>query len=383
MNICYKPKWVLLCLILVFSVTLYAADEDDYGLNGMTFDGPYDQAIVNGGIHILAQQCDDGGWGWPHNDCSATFANITSPIVDGVLAAYDATNLSVFINSAVAAADFNLTSVYTGSGAGAGTPRLASQTALNLWYMSARTGDSAYTDWVKNGFYEPLLAGSYGANADMSTADYIAVVRSGPPWSNLKAWEFSSQALAAERYCYEGIADQFEQGILDALTHLDNSDPAGEYHDIIGVVGAVLGLARVNRLTFPEIVAPKHLGVNGETSLAGLADHLATLQNPNGSFNWHSGLASPSTSDESTQTTAYAVLALIKAQERLPERNYLPAIESAKVWLASMQEVDGGFPSYSGSTSYNTEIEAEAVHALGAEGIYDRIFQGQMECYVN
>lgn len=377
-----KLNGVLCAVLFGCSMALYATEKDGYDLTGLSFDGPYDEAIVNGGIHILAQQCDDGGWGWPHNNCTSSAFNITAPIIDGVLAAYDVSKLSVFMSSAIEAADFNLNSTYTGTGAGAGSPKLGSQTALNLWYMTQRTGDTTYTDWVKNGFYEALLAGTYGGNADMNAQDYIDAVRTSPPWQNLKPWELANQVLAAERYCYQGIAGQFEQGILDALANLDNTDPGTQYTDILGVVGGVQGLANVNRLTFPEIVAPNQLGVNGSTTLEELADYLVSLQNPNGSFNWHSNLAAPTASDEDLQTTAYAVMALIKAQERLPAKNYLPAIESAKVWIAALQENDGGFPSYPGG-SYNVEVEAEAVHALGKEGVYDRIFKGQMECYVN
>src|SRR5690554_2330417 len=154
MKRCSKFNGVLFCLLFSYSMVLSAA-EDDYSINGMTFDGPYDEAIVNGGIHILAQQCDDGGWGWPHNDCSAPVSpyNTISPIIDGVLAAYDKTELSVFMNSAVNTADFNLGSIYD-SGAGAGSARLASQTALNLWNMTQRTGDSVYADWVQAGWYD-------------------------------------------------------------------------------------------------------------------------------------------------------------------------------------------------------------------------------------
>lgn len=382
-----KFNGVLCAVLFGCSMAAHAAEEGGYDLTGVNFDGPYDEAIVNGGIHILAQQCDDGGWGWPHNDCNAPVSpyNTISPIVDGVLAAYDKTDLSVFMNSAVNAADFNITSTYGGSGAGAGSPRLASQTALNLWNMTQRTGDSVYADWVQAGWYDALNAGTYGGDADWDTADYIAAVRPSGVWTNTRPWEFASQALAAERYCEHGIADQFEQAILDGLASLDNTFVDGDfkYTDIIGVVGGIQGLANVNRLTFPEIFAPNHMGVNGVTTLEGLADYLVSLQNSNGSFYRHSNPDTPYAGFESTQTTAYAVLALIKAQERLPNKDYHSAIESAKVWLAALQEADGGFPSHSNTTSYTTEVEAEAIHALAAEGVYDRIFQGQMECYVN
>lgn len=375
---------VLVTFLSIFLAFGAMAEKDkDNGLNGLTFDGPYDEAIVNGAIHLVALQCDQGGWIWSHGSCSPGDTppyNIISPIVDGLMAAYEVIDLSVFMNAMVKAGDYNLESEY-----GAGNARLYSQTALNLWHLSTLTGDNVYTDWVKASFYEKLLTGTYGAAENLDTDAFIDNIRTSPSVSNLKAWEISSQVLAAERYCYQGIADKFEQGTLDALAALDNTDPAKGY-DMIGLAGGVFALARVNRLSFPEILAPNHTSVNGETTLVGLADELVALQNSNGSFYWLSGDAlgiAPTIDNQDTQTTAYAVLALIKAQERLPNSNYLAAIEMGKQWLLTMQEADGGFMSYPGDTAYNAEVEAEAIQALGAEGVYDRIFQGQMECYVN
>lgn len=295
------------------------------------------------------------------------------------MVAHDILGLGVFMDSMVKAGNYNLDAQY-----GSGNPRLYSQTALNLWHLSALTGDNTYRDWVETIFYDRLNNGTYGPNQDLDIDAFIANIRTGASVANLKAWEISSQVLAAERYCEQAIADKFEQGTLEALAALDNTDP-GKFYDVLGLAGGVFGLARVNRLDFPEIIAPNHISVNGETTLAGLADELVALQNSNGSFYWLSGdaLGTPTPDQQDTQTTAYAVLALIKAQERLPSKNYHSAIELGKAWLLTMQEADGGFMGYPGDTDYNAEVEAEAIQALGAEGVYDRIFQGQMECYVN
>ncbi|MCX7545571.1 prenyltransferase/squalene oxidase repeat-containing protein [Marinicella gelatinilytica] len=361
--------------VLVGFMTIFAfcamAEQENYELNGFSYEGPYDEAIINGAIHIMAQQCSDGGWASPHNACqsSASIYSITSPINDAVMITYENTELSVFKHSAVAAGDFNLGSTYTSNGSTA----VATQTPLNLWRLTALTGDSVYRDWVKNGFYEALLAGTYGSSGNFDTADYIADARANI-YKNIFTKEFSSQVLAAERYCYPGIADQFKQAILDELALLDDT----AIYDIAGLAGGVLGLARVNQLVFPEIVAANQLGVNGESTLEGLAEYLVSLQQSNGSFHY----TSQPGGFEHTQTTAIAILALISAQERLPHKNYLPAIGAAKDWLAGFQDEDGGFRSYPGGP-YGTVTEAEAVYALAAEGVYDRIFQGQMECYVN
>src|SRR5690606_8440896 len=167
--------------------------------------------------------------------------SITSPIVDGVLVAYDKTKLSVFMNAAMAGGDFNLGSTYTSNG----SPAIATQTPLNLWKLSALTGDNVYTDWVTNGFYEALLAGTYGSNGDFDTAAYIADAQANI-YPNTAAKSFADQVLAAERYCYQGISEQFKQAILDELALLDDS----KIYDVIGLAGGVLGLARVNQLSF-------------------------------------------------------------------------------------------------------------------------------------
>ena len=113
-----------------------------------------------------------------------------------------------------------------------------------------------------------------------------------------------------------------------------------------------------------------------------LADYLMSLQNPDGSFYWHSNLAAPSDADKDTQTTAYAVLALIAAAERLDETDYVDAIALGKGYLLSVQDQFGGFASYPGDTEHNTEVEGEALSAIGTEGVYDRIFITSYECYL-
>ncbi|MCX7545572.1 prenyltransferase/squalene oxidase repeat-containing protein [Marinicella gelatinilytica] len=394
MNSFSKPKWVLCCLFFGCSLALHAADEVDVTRAGLTYDGPYDEAILNGGIHLVVDQCDDGGWAWDDHDvCPATSpTNTVAPIVDGLLVVNEKFGLNMIKNAALEGTAHGLTSVFT-NGNEAGEVRLWSQSALHLWRVWALTGDDAYRNFVVDNYYEKFLAGNYRFDQDID--DFIAASRrTTTAYVNLRSWEFAPQVLAAERFCYQGISDKFKEGILTALNDLTNTttytyqgDIVYKAYDVLGIAGAVLGLARVNYVNdFPApINAPNHSDVNGMINLEELTDHLVGLQNPDGSFYDKSGLAL--TADGSnpladTQTTAYAVLALVKAQERFPNKNYLPAIESAKIWLASMQDVDGGFLSYPGGDK-NSEIEAEAIQALGTEGVYDRIFQGQMECYVN
>ncbi len=80
---------------------------------------PYDRGflqttdpLVTGADHIVAQQCDNGGFGWPHADCSATFHNLTGPILLGVLGAHNHTGISEHLLAATNGGAWDLTSTY-------------------------------------------------------------------------------------------------------------------------------------------------------------------------------------------------------------------------------------------------------------------------------
>ncbi len=48
--------------------------------------------LQSGADHIVVRQCADGGFGWPHDDCTATYHDITAPILLGVLHAHARTD---------------------------------------------------------------------------------------------------------------------------------------------------------------------------------------------------------------------------------------------------------------------------------------------------
>ncbi len=337
------------------------------------------QVIEAGAIHVAAQQCPNGGFGWPHNDCDNTYHNITPPIIDGVRQAYkieqNAGYLGVMLNSG----NYDLTNQYNN-----GDARFGAFTAYQMWNLSRDSGDSVYYDFTESNFFAELEAGSYGED-DIDTLGWITAVetnRTGA-WVNLRPWEFSSLVVIAQRHCRNTQASQFEAALLRGLGTLDNTDSDNVYSDLIGAAGGLLGLARINRLSFSAINSPLHTGINGIGDLSGLADYLVSQQNSDGSFYWHSNLAMPDDGDKDTQTTSYAILALIKAQERLPGSDYIAAIDLGKAYIMSMQTADGGFANYPGDTTHNTEVEGEALTAIGTIGVYDRVYKSGMECYVN
>jgi len=316
--------------------------------------------LVMGTEHILDQQCHNGGFGWPHNDCSVTYHNITAPILLGVLGTYSFTRDATHLLGAVNGGAFDLTYQFVNGEANFGT-----FTPIFLLDLARASGNTTFSTFVSNEFFNELAAGTYGPD-DLDTAGWIAYtenIRMGT-WVNLRSWEFHTLIPAAQVLGQPGQDDLFEQGVLDGLATLDNSDPDTVYSDIIGLAGAVRGLALAGRFSFPAISAPLHPGVDGIDSLEDLAAYLASLQNLDGSWYWHSNLASPTTDDKDVQTTAYALLALLEV-DIMTAASYQAATASTREWIVSLQLPDGGFPMWPGG-SENTEIEGEAVTAVAA-----------------
>jgi hypothetical protein len=105
-----------------------------------------------------------------------------------------------------------------------------------------------------------------------------------------------------------------------------------------------------------------HTGVDGIDNLEDLAAYLASLQNANGSWYYHSAIASPTTGDEDTQTTAYALMALLEI-DVMTAVSYQPATEAARNYLLGIQLANGGFTEWPGGPE-NTEVEGEALNAM-------------------
>jgi len=323
--------------------------------------GSLTAALQAGADHVITFQCADGGWGWPEASCpTTTYHNITAPIASGLLDAYTSTNDIAHLNAATAAGNFDLTSQY-----GNGEARFGAFTASFFLKLSGMTADTTWSDFAAVSFFDELTAATYGPS-DLDTAGWIASVQAGRAgaWVNLLPWEFHNLIDTSAAIGNTGQDALFLQGLLDGLNTLDNSDPANVWSDIIGLAGAVSGLARSGVTTFTAINSPNHSLINGINNLQDLANVLAGLQNANGSWYWHSNLGAPTTGDEDTQTTAYAVIALAEACSALGA-DYGPNVATGRDWLLTMQLGSGGFMSWPGGTE-NSEVEGEALSALRA-----------------
>jgi hypothetical protein len=139
-----------------------------------------------------------------------------------------------------------------------------------------------------------------------------------------------------------------------AKAEIDELD-GNEYYDVIGLAGAVYGLAFVGEDFDPA--AGEHAAAE---SLSDLADILASYQIDGGGFTWNSAYTLPGNDDETIQETAYAALALDKVDPVV----YQGAISGAVNYLVSVQLDTGGWKNWAGGNE-NNEITGEALWAIG------------------
>ncbi len=331
---------------------------------------PY-EAMIDGADYVIDWQFTAttvpghpeyaGGWGW-REDYTAPGGATTGPVVRGVLQAYDLTGNTAYLDSAKAACNY----IKDGQKYSANdSVRFGTYDPYVMWQVSQRAGDSTWSDHTATNFYGALANGTYGAAGNLNTAGYISYVQGvravTGSYVNLRPWEFSTLAYAATKMGQSGQAALFEAAILDGLNTLD----ATKGSDFLGVAGAVRGLALMGTTTFDDIVSPNHAGINGIDTLDELADYLVSQQDSAGHW-WYGSAYQTPVSDEDTQTSAYAILALMA----MDDEDYADSIQEGRSFLVSMQldsppASAGGFWSYPGQTSsWNIEVAGEAVAAL-------------------
>lgn len=304
----------------------------------------------------------DGGWGWTNGDTSAS--NIAGATGLSLVRMYNATGTARYLDAAKAAGDFISNTTYDN-----GEVRYATADPYYDWQLSLAAGDNTWSNNAKTEFFDTLHNGTYGPS-DYTTAGWIGAVQTGRSggYVNLRPWEFSTIAVTAANIGNTGQETLFVDAILDGLDTLDSS----QWWDILGATGGLRGLALDGITSFDPITSPAHAGINGISSVAGLADYIAGLQNADGSWYWSSDINSPGESDKDTQTSAYAILALEAAGDVLGTLDYADEIAAGRAWLVTMQDsITKGFWGYPGeweSTPYiNNEVSGEAVAALVPE----------------
>jgi hypothetical protein len=298
-----------------------------------------------GGDRLAATQNADGGWGWPLTGGSQQ--NTIGPIAMGLAKAYSITGGAAKLSALQKAGVFLLAKTNTFSPPDG--------------YLAAELdkvfGGNTYRSHVMTYYYNPLAAGTYNRNGQgtlYDTAGYINYLRSirvssGIP--NLAAWDVG-MGLVGAASCGASTSEWIN-GVKSEINELDGS----QQYDVIGLAGAVYGLAFVNESFDPT--AGEHAAAS---SLGDLAAILASYQINNGGFADNKNNVTPG--HEAIQETDYAVLALEKANRSA----YLSNIQGASDYLTGVQMATGGWGGESGGNpdDENNEVTGEALWATSA-----------------
>ncbi len=315
-------------------------------------------ALQAGGDRLSALQNNDGGWDWPLDDgnpASTSPVNTLGPIAMGLAQAYFNTNDPDHLEALEDAGALLLTKMYNFSPCDG--------------YLAAALDDifggTTYTDHVKTNFYDKLNAGTYNRNNAgtlYNTEAYINLIRTNRSGTqaNMAAWDIGMGlvgAVAVGAVTTDWIAGtEAEINELDAGTY-----DVPVYYDVIGLAGAVFGLAAAGADYDPT--AGEHAAAS---STSDLADILASYQiNASGGFAWNANWVIDNDGDEAIQETAYAILAL----NEFDRGTYLTKITNATNYLISVQLGTGGWRNYNyegTSSTENNEVTGEALWAIAA-----------------
>ncbi len=304
-------------------------------------------SIGSGGDRLVATQYTDGAWGWPVN-APPTYGNTIGPIAMGLAKAYEATGSA---------------SQYVAlQNAGAYLLTKSGNFSPSDGYLAAELdsvlGGTTYSSYVKANYYDQLAAGTYnrnGAGTLYDTAGYVNLIRTNRSGSqaNLAAWDIGMGIVGAASVGADTSA--WITGTEAELNELDS----GNYYDVIGLAGAVYGLAFAH-----QDFDPTSGSLASANSVADLADILASYQIAGGGFAWNSGFVIPNDGDEAVQETAYAILAL----NEVDRAGYLGNIWGAGTYLSNVQLGTGGWEQYVG-TGENNEVTGEALWGISAAAV--------------
>lgn len=308
-----------------------------------------------GGDRLVEMQQNDGGWDWPLDDGDPdddSPKNTVGPIAMGLAQAYletdDANHLAALEN----AGDFLLAKT--------------NDFSPSDGYLAAQLDEvfdvTTYTVHVKTNFYDKLAAGTYdrkGEGTLYDTEDYVQHIRDyregitydgGYSQANMAAWDVG-MGLVGAASC--GVTTtHWISGTKAEIDELDGDN----YYDVIGLAGALYGLAFVDEAFDPS--AGEHASAS---SLDDLASILASYQIDGGGFTWNSNYVIPNDGNEAIQETSYAILAL----SEVDLSTYLANIKGAADYMMDVQLDTGGWENYvGGSTGENNEVTGEALWGI-------------------
>ena len=330
-------KWVwciAVCLCLVPGLLAAGAVEDD--------------ALADGASRLVELQQDDGGWDWPLDDgnpANPSPKNTVGPIAMGLAEAYWNSPTLGALDALEAAGGLLLTKV----------GNFSPCDGYMAMMLDSVFGGTTYRDFVRANFYELLEAGTYvsAKGPTYDTAGYIASIyanRGSYPgtYANLATWDVGMGLVGAVAAGVD--ATEWIAGTKTGVERL--VEPW--YYDIIGLAGALYGLAFAG-----EEFDPASGAHAASSSLSDLAQTLSSYQIEGGGFSWVSCYITPG--NETVQETAYAILAL----NEVARTGYLEELEGAADWLVLFQLLTGGWENYTGGGE-NNEITGEALWGIYA-----------------
>lgn len=332
-----KSKHVVLCSLAVALCMMGLASAEVYKA---------------GGGRLIATQNGDGGWDWPIRDLNPKVSNapnILAPTAMGLVETYRVTGDPNCLAALKKAAGYLL-------------KKAPLEIVLDDGYLAAAFdeifGGTTYTRFVKENLFDRLANGMYGRfygsdYVEIDTDAYIQMLRQqreSEGVANLAAVDCGMGLYAAHL-----VGADTKPWIAATKAAINELSPEGVY-DVLGLAGAVLGLASVGETVDPT--AGPHAAAG---SLADLAGILAGYQLATGGFTWNALSMDEGVENETVQETAFALLALKKVDSSL----YLKAITRAAAYLKASQLPTGGWEDYAGQGEYNA-LTGEALWAVGA-----------------
>jgi hypothetical protein len=214
---------------------------------------------------------------------------------------------------------------------------------------------TTHSDYVNERFYEPLAAGTYDFLGDgtllVDTSQYIAIMR----WLRDRQGAANLAALdcGVGLYAAHLMGADTSAWIAAAKAEVNELD-GGDIYGVLGLAGAVFGLAAVG-----EDIDPDEGEYAAADSLADLAAVLAGYQLSTGGFTWNSLSMEEDAANETVQETAFAILAL----NEVDRQAYLATIENAAAYLEGVRLPAGGWENFLGDGE-NNEVTGESLWAL-------------------
>jgi beta-lactam-binding protein with PASTA domain len=312
--------------------------------------GPPIDTMILGGNRLVELQNYDGGWDSPLDDGDPydgsdpeTFASVAI----GLAQAYrhnrhaDDPNILVALHNARMFL-LDKTDEFT-----------VTDGALAV-ELDSILGGTICVNYVRTYFYDELDAGTYYDDASETVHDTTSYIqelgdrRVVEGEDNLAAWDLGLGLYSA--HVIGANTTEWVEAVKDEIDELDGDDT----HDVLGLAGAVFGLAAVGEDYNPY--TGQHAAAS---SLSDLAAILAGYQLGSGGFTWY-GWYTQEGLDEAVQETVYALMAL----SEFDRAGYLTAIRDAGVYLQSVQLATDGWKNYVVGGEEENEITGDALRGI-------------------